>query len=143
MASTTIPRFLLPRGGLYLRDPRLQYRLAALNIRHASTANPSKPRVLEKPAKFNPPSHPARLRRTPKAYPGPALSEPEREAQKTRQYPHMMPPEGSFWHWFLTNRLLHTYISLVGFKTRLPYVKGYVTDSRCRESSSPWPSSPF
>ncbi|KAL9119980.1 MAG: hypothetical protein Q9187_003467 [Circinaria calcarea] len=64
--------------------------------RHASSASPSKPHTLEKPAKFNPPSHPARLNRAPpRQYPGPPLSKPELKAQKTKQYPHMMPPEDS------------------------------------------------
>lgn len=113
MASLSIPRFLLPRANLYLRDQRLQHRLATLGLRHASTSAPSKPRVLEKPERFNPPSHPARLRKTPRQYPGAPLAEHEREAQKTRQYPHMMPPEGSFMHWFLTNKMIHTWITLV------------------------------
>jgi hypothetical protein len=25
----------------------------------------------------------------------------------------MMPPEGSFMHWFLTNKMLHTWITVV------------------------------
>ncbi|KAK3704249.1 hypothetical protein LTR37_013923 [Vermiconidia calcicola] len=79
--------------------------------RYASTT-PPKPRVLEKPERFNPPSHPSRLRTKPRQYPGPPISEHEREAQKTRRYPHMMPPEGSFMRWFLTNRILHMWITL-------------------------------
>lgn len=127
MATTTIPRFLLPRGQLYLRDARLQRLLTnPIVARHASssrsargsqatatTAAASKQRVLEKPTRFNPPSHPARKPRAPRAYPGPPLSEHERETQKTKQYPHMMPPEGTFLHWFLTNRSIHVWITIV------------------------------
>ncbi|KAF2223113.1 hypothetical protein BDZ85DRAFT_312796 [Elsinoe ampelina] len=80
--------------------------------RAASTVKPIKARVLEQPDKFRPPSHPARLRTAKPAYPGPPLSRKEREVQKTKQYPHMMPPEGSFMHKFLTSRALHTGITL-------------------------------
>ncbi|KAI9820587.1 MAG: hypothetical protein M1827_004956 [Pycnora praestabilis] len=111
MSSSLIPRFLLPRGLLHHTQKSPP---APLFIRHAATrTSPSKPRVLEKPAKFNPPSHPARLnKKTPKSFPGPPLSFQEMEAQKTKQYPHMMPPEGSFMHWFLTNKSIHVYITL-------------------------------
>ncbi|GAB7348621.1 hypothetical protein MBLNU459_g6996t1 [Dothideomycetes sp. NU459] len=124
MASTTIPRFLLPRGQLYLRDARLSRFLASPALRHASSSSSSsssrsarapaapKMRVLEKPTRFNPPSHPARKPRAPRAYPGPALSEHEKQTQKTKQYPHMMPPEGTFLHWFLTNRSIHVWITI-------------------------------
>ena len=82
--------------------------------RHASTEIPPKAIVLEKPDKFRPPSHPQRLnRRPPRQYPGPPLSEPEREAQKTKRYPHMFPNEGTTLHWFLTNKWIHLWISLV------------------------------
>ncbi|MCJ1359125.1 MAG: hypothetical protein MMC33_009125 [Icmadophila ericetorum] len=72
---------------------------------------PHKPRVLEKPSKFTPPSHGAR-RVQPRQYPGAPLSEHERSAMQTKQYPHMMPPEGSFMRWFLTNRSIHLWITM-------------------------------
>ncbi|MCJ1246280.1 hypothetical protein MMC30_003486 [Trapelia coarctata] len=114
-----MPRWLLPRGGalLHLQKTKFPSTLSrtprcCVRCRYASNTS-SKPRVLEKPAKFNPPSHPARLNRPPpRQYPGPPLSASEMEAQKTKQYPHMMPPEGSFMHWFLTNRSIHVYITL-------------------------------
>jgi len=114
MSSSAIPRFLLPRGQLYLRSLQTS-RQFAVGLRHASTstAKPQKARVLEQPDRFRAPSHPARLRKKPKAYPGPALSEYEVQAQKTKKYPHMMAPDGSFMHWFLTNRAIHTWITLV------------------------------
>jgi hypothetical protein len=68
--------------------------------------------VLEKPARFNPPSHGARLRKDPPRYPGPALSQEQRSAQQTKKYPNMMPPPGSFMHWFLNDRTIHLYITL-------------------------------
>ena len=107
-------RLLVPRASLSLHSRQLQKRLVGSSLRHASTTPPPppKPRVLEKPERFNPPSHPSRRIR-PRQYPGPPLSEHERQAQKVRRYPHMMPPEGSFMHWFLTNRVLHTWITLV------------------------------
>ena len=106
-------RPLIPRASLYLHSKQLQHRLCLPSIRHASTTPPPKPRVLEKPERFNPPSHPSRLRTKPRQYPGPPLSEHERKAQTKRKYPHMMPPEGTFMHWFLTSRALHTWITLV------------------------------
>lgn len=85
-----------------------------VSLRHASTDIPSKTIVLEKPDKFRPPSHSQRLnRKPPRQYPGPPLSEPERQAQKTKRYPSMFPSEGTSLHWFLTNRWIHLYISLV------------------------------
>lgn len=118
-AVTSIPRFLLPRGAPSLRRQQAFLRRLQLPAtssppvrRHAST-QPNKPLVLEKPERFNPPSHGARVRAKPRSYPGPALSEVEREEQKTKQYPHMMPAEGTFMHWFLTNKMLHTFITLV------------------------------
>jgi len=109
-------RCAVPRASFLCHAHQLQHNRLALtaNIRHASTLTPPpppKPRVLEKPDKFRPPSHAARIRQ-PSRYTGPPLAEKERQAQKTRQYPHMMPPEGTVMHWFLTNRPLHTYISL-------------------------------
>ena len=124
--AATIPRWLLPRGAAHIEPPHIfsyaavvpQYSHRATPYyracRYASDA-PSKPRVLEKPLKFNRPSHPARLNRAPpRQYPGPPLSAPQLEAQKTKKYPNMMPPEGSFMHWFLTNRAIHLWITLVG-----------------------------
>jgi hypothetical protein len=86
----------------------------------SSSSSSSKPvpksRLLEKPTRFNPPSHPARL---PRRNRQPAFSVPlsakEKAQQKTKQYPHMMPPEGSFFHWFLTNRTIHVWITMVCF----------------------------
>lgn len=83
-----------------------------VGLRHASSAPPPKPRLLEKPDRFNPPSHPSRLRSKHRSY-GAPLPEHERRAQKTRSYPHMMPAEGTFTHWFLTNKSIHLWISIV------------------------------
>ncbi|EMD00892.1 hypothetical protein BAUCODRAFT_118619 [Baudoinia panamericana UAMH 10762] len=106
-------RLTVPRATLTLHSKQLQQRLLFPALRQASnTTPPPKPRLLEKPERFNPPSHGARLRTNKPKYYGPALSEHERTAQKTRRYPHMMPPEGSFMHWFLTDRSIHLYISL-------------------------------
>lgn len=92
-------------------------------LRHASTTkpSPSKPIVLEKPARFNPPSHPARRNRPPpRSYPGPPPSAREREERKTKRYPHMMPPQGTFMHWFLTNRSIHIWITMVKYPLSPP-----------------------
>lgn len=110
MSSTTIPRFLLPQRSVIWRRTAFDFRTRT--IRNASNKASNKPNVLEKPTKFNPPSHGARLRKEPPRYPGPSLSAQQKEAQRTRQYPNMMPPEGSFLNWFLTNRSIHIYITL-------------------------------
>lgn len=116
MATATIPRFLLPQRGLIWQARTFTISTSVRSARHASSKavpKSSKPRVLEKPDKFNPPSHGAKLRKEAKRYPGPPLSAQELAAQKTKQYPNMMPPEGSFMHWFITNRSIHIYITLV------------------------------
>lgn len=121
MTTAPVPRFLLLRG-IYF-GPQSIPRIPCSGLRklqHCSrngsaAAPPSKPRALEKPTKFYPPSHPQRLakRRTPRHYPGPPLSEAQKEDQKTKRYPNTMPAEGTFMHWFLNNRLLHMSITLV------------------------------
>ncbi|KAK3062837.1 hypothetical protein LTS18_003261, partial [Coniosporium uncinatum] len=112
--ASRVPRSLIPRT--CANTIPQTHRFQCLARRHASTAKPSssKPIVLEKPDKFRPPSHAARLpkRKQPRSYPGPPLSKQEIDAQKTKQYPHMMPPEGSFMHWFLTNRTIHLWLTL-------------------------------
>ncbi|KAL1620189.1 hypothetical protein SLS56_009780 [Neofusicoccum ribis] len=91
------------------------HRPLLLRRSYASPSKDGKPRVLEKPDKFRPPSHPAKLpsrRQKPQYTYGPRLTAEEMAAQRTKKYPNMMPPEGSFMHWFLTNRMLHVYVSL-------------------------------
>jgi len=90
------------------------HRQLSISSSQHATADPTKPIVLEKPDKFRPPSHPQRLsKRAPRNYPGPALSEPEREAQKKRRYPHTFPNPGTRLHWFLTTGWIHLCISIV------------------------------
>ncbi len=114
MSRAAIPRFLLPRG--VHRIPYQSIIATSKSARHASSRPPptDKSRILEKPAKFNPPSHGARLNKAPpRNYPGPALSHEAKQERATKQYPHMMPSEGTFMHWFLTNRSIHMWITLV------------------------------
>ncbi|RDA92265.1 hypothetical protein CP533_5751 [Ophiocordyceps camponoti-saundersi (nom. inval.)] len=82
----------------------------------SSSSSTDRPIVLEKPAKFNPPSHGSRLRKgaLPKHY-SPPLSAAEAAARKQKDYPGVMAPEGSWAHWIWHNRLLHTFITIVGF----------------------------
>ncbi|MCJ1465326.1 hypothetical protein MMC07_003943 [Pseudocyphellaria aurata] len=126
MASTTALRFFSPRGGyiskynyLGIGRPLHGNRQQPNGYRYASTTAPPptkpvrKPRVLEKPTKFTPPSHPARINRpTPRHFPGPMMSPEQTIARKTKKYPHMMPPEGSFMYWFLTNKGIHMWFCL-------------------------------
>jgi hypothetical protein len=114
--TNPIPRFLLPQRGAIWRTRLSPSSASSITIRNASHKAPkksSKPLVLEKPAKFNPPSHGSRLRKEPPRYPGPQLSAEQQATQKTKQYPNMMPPEGTFMHWFVNNRSIHMYITLV------------------------------
>ena len=117
--SAPIPRFLLPRGYMiqyaqlpkFVRPPQTVYRTLPL-CRNAS-ASTSKPRILEKPTKFNPPSHGKRLKKqTPRQY-GPQLTGEQVTEQQAKKYPNMMPAPGTFMHWFLTSRGIHTFITLV------------------------------
>jgi len=107
----TIPRFLLPQRGSIWKTPS--------SIRNASNKSPknksSKPLVLEKPAKFNPPSHGAKQAKGPPRYlySGPQLTAEELAAQKTKKYPNLMPAEGTFMHWFLHHKGIHLWITLV------------------------------
>ncbi|KAG2413438.1 hypothetical protein HFD88_002627 [Aspergillus terreus] len=130
---TTIPQFLLPRGAPSPRTlqaltrrttPRTTLRRGTPASRCASSKAPSseKPRVLAQPDKFRPPSHPARrvvqtrngrvVSSNPVNYPGPRLSEKEKEEQKHRQYPNMFPPEGTVMYKFLTSRWIHIWIAM-------------------------------
>lgn len=124
MASSKaiIPRFLLPLQGPLWRgiqiplsqNIRIRFASGSSKSTSSSPGKPEKPIVLEKPLKFNPPSHGSRLKRntTPKHY-GPDLTAEERVAQSQKNYPGMMAPEGSWAHWFWHSRLLHTFITMV------------------------------
>ena len=96
-------------------------RVSALATRFFSSSSSSpaaaNPIVLDKPEKFRPPSHPSRLnaRRIPRLYPGPPIPEAEKKAQATRKYPHTFPNKGTRMYWFLTNKYIHLWISLVWF----------------------------
>ena len=138
MPPVTIPQFLLPRGAPSTRTLRTLTRAYPTKTptpttpsshRCASSRSSSKddkPRVLEKPDKFRPPSHPARrvmqtrngrlVNPGPVHY-GPRLSEAEKEAQNKKQYPNMFPPEGTVMHRFLTNRWIHVWIAMVGISS--------------------------
>lgn len=112
--ATSIPRFLLPlRSPLWSLSPKTIIRNASSKSKNNASKKPSKPLVLEKPSKFNPPSHPARIRKDPPRYPGPQLSAEEIARQSVKKYPNMMPPEGTFMHWFLNNKSIHIWIALV------------------------------
>lgn len=113
MASrTVIPRFLLPLQGPLWRGVRIPLS-QNICVRFISS-KPEKPIVLEKPSKFNPPSHGSRLKKNalPRHY-GPELTAEELAAQSRKQYPGLMAPEGTWTHWFWHSRLLHTVITMV------------------------------
>ncbi|KAI0025666.1 hypothetical protein F4780DRAFT_719431 [Xylariomycetidae sp. FL0641] len=68
--------------------------------------------VLEKPERFNPPSHGSRLpRSTPKHYGGPMSAE-EVQAQSQKSYPGLPPPPNTWSHWFIHSRGIHLTITM-------------------------------
>lgn len=135
----SIPRFLLPRAGPVRPRANLGNRLQSfepLVVRYASSntakgkgGKPSpkpkpQPIVLEKPEKFNPPSHGARLpknacpQQQQQQHYGGSLSGEGLAAQRTREYPGMPPPQGTWAHWFWGSRALHLTITMVGSQLR-------------------------
>lgn len=83
-------------------------------VRYASTRGAKGSIVLEKPEKFNPPSHGSRLPKKglPKHYGG-QLSSQEVRAQRVKEYPGMPAPEGTWAHWFVNNKAIHLFITMV------------------------------
>ncbi|KAL1880011.1 hypothetical protein VTK73DRAFT_6401 [Phialemonium thermophilum] len=112
--ATSIPRFLLPQTARMWRRLRVPAvgTTDRILVRFASTTG-SKPIVLEKPERFNPPSHGSRLpkKTTPRHYGG-DLSSEEVQAQKKKDYPGLMAPEGTWAHWFWHSRALHLFITM-------------------------------
>lgn len=148
MAPCSIPRFQFSRelSSLSIYPGRIPHAPAwRLHwCRKASTNSPPlKPRVLEKPTKFYPPSHPPRLakRILPRQYPGPPLSEAQKREQGTKKYPNTMPAEGTFMYWFLNSRLLHMSITLVIRTSSLGLVAPALSNTFHRVYSSPLPLS--
>jgi len=123
-----IPRFLLTRGSPALRPQSRVLQLRAL--RHASSASRGLSEefrrraaaqqkkatpVIPQPDKYRPPSHSKRMPNRDlenKVY-GPPISEEDKKRMATKKYPNMMSPEGTFSHWFLHNRGIHAWITLV------------------------------
>lgn len=117
MSTTSIPRFLLPQTAQIWRRLRVPNADATgrILVRYASAGKRgSKPIVLEKPEKFNPPSHGSRLpkKTTPRHYGG-DLSASEVQAQKRKEYPGLMAPDGTWSHWFWHSRSFHLIITMV------------------------------
>lgn len=127
-------RLLFPHRGQFWQRPRVLLhhtesgkasagsghvlvRFASAKI--LATKKPTKPPVLEKPSRFNPPSHGSRLpkKQGPKHYGG-DLSEREYQAREAKEYPGMMAPKGTTAHWFWHNRMLHAVMSLVCLRSR-------------------------
>ncbi|KAF9239189.1 hypothetical protein DTO013E5_7875 [Penicillium roqueforti] len=87
---------------------------------NSKASGTSKPRVLAKPDRFRPPSHPQRLttpspKNAPPGQPfeyGPRITEKERIQQSKTQYPGMFPPEGTVMFKFLTSKWIHIWIAM-------------------------------
>lgn len=136
----SIPRFLLPRGTQLLgRQPRALRPLSSpTSLRHASIsakglseefrrrreAQQSKGTpVIPQPDKYRPPSHSKKApnRNLENKVYGPPISEEDRKRMATKKYPNMMSPEGTFSHWFLHNKAIHLWITMVHI-TLLPTI---------------------
>ncbi|KAI3399227.1 hypothetical protein diail_7596 [Diaporthe ilicicola] len=128
-SSSAIPRFLLPRSGRiwqrahlgihnynhrHLPNPDLRIvRYASASSKGAKAQD--KPIVLEQPARFNPPSHGARLPRKDRPqqqHYGGSLSSEELSSQRKKEYPGLMAPQGTWAHWFWNSQGLHLSITL-------------------------------
>jgi hypothetical protein len=124
MSALQLSRQLTLRAMRNQQTSLLARSLVASRPASSSSKPVPKGRLLEKPTRFNPPSHPARL---PRRNRQPAFSVPlsakEKEQQKTKQYPHMMPPQGTFFHWFLTNRTIHVWITMVCISLLFPCLR--------------------
>lgn len=127
-----IPRFLLPLQGPLWRGISIPLSQNSIRIRFASSSAKDKPIVLEKPARFNPPSHGSRLKKNhvSKHY-GPDLTATEVAAQGKKHYPGMMAPEGSWEHFFWHSRLLHTFITMVRLHIQLELVPAGSSCHQC------------
>lgn len=96
-------------NGLFGLGPRMVFR------RPASGRAPQPPKAkkytLEKPDKFRPPSHPARLKKPKRnEFLG---SQPLSPEQKTRSYPKMMPSQGTLKHRILNSVVFHVAVCFV------------------------------
>lgn len=127
--TQSLPRYQIPKTLRQHTASNHRAFTTSPRMSSSSSAITDKSRILEKPARFNPPSHGSRRVR-PRAYPGPRLSEAEVEQQRTKRYPNMMPPEGSFMFRVLTNRSLHLWITLVSFCRVFSCTKGFVVGVR-------------
>ncbi|KAK0705284.1 hypothetical protein B0H67DRAFT_522950, partial [Lasiosphaeris hirsuta] len=127
-STSSIPRFLLPQSGQIWRGVtdtaiKTASRPAAsrTSLRFASTKNSpaakptaSDPRVLEKPERFNPPSHGAGLPRkgAPSRHYGGELSEADLKSQARKDYPGLEPAKGSLAQRILYSQWIHMTITL-------------------------------
>ena len=128
MATTTsIPRFLLPQSGSLWRGlgrtakpSRTGSSTGRFSLRFASsTPKAEKPaqRVLEKPERFNPPSHGARLPRRNgiSRHYGGDLTKEEVLAQVKQEYPGLMAPGGTLAYRIIYSKWIHLTITMVCF----------------------------
>jgi len=126
MASLhSIPRVLLYRRAFpTLLRPQTLALLPTATLRYASSSTPKtlseqfrrrQAPVIPQPDKYRPPSHGKRTSRSEtsqKSY-GPKLTEEDKKRMRSKKYPNMMSPEGTFSHWFLNNKSIHLWITMV------------------------------
>lgn len=119
-----LPRFLLRAARLTpslaptttTRSVSSARQLSAEFERRRAAAAGTKHKVMPQPDAYRPPSHGKTVRRADaglgNVY-GPKLSEADRKKMAAKKYPNMMSPEGTFSHWFLNNRVIHLWITMV------------------------------
>jgi hypothetical protein len=148
----SIPRFLLPQGPTFLRPQTLLLLQRTTGFRYASTPakglsaeflrrraaqqaqQPKAAPVIPQPDKYRPPSHSARKpnRNLENKIYGAPVSEEDKKRMATKKYPNMMSPEGTFSHWFLHNRAIHLWITMV--HSPPPPVVNQVTPTNPRDT---------
>lgn len=97
------------------------YKYASSSSSKKKAAAKSHKRVLEKPARFNPPSHSSQRIPGHRPLPLPDLTPEQEKERQNKTYPGMRFHEGSVMHWFLTTRWIHVWITLVLFPPRPPF----------------------
>lgn len=61
---------------------------------------------------------------------GPKLTAEQKEEMRTKKYPNMMSPEGTFTHWFFNNKVIHLWITMVCIiKSNVRLRRGVLGDS--------------
>ncbi|KAF2638005.1 hypothetical protein P280DRAFT_471657 [Massarina eburnea CBS 473.64] len=127
---SSAPRFLLARGPFLRPTLPLTPATASAVLRFASSSSNAKTLseqfrrrqqqqqrktpIIPQPDKYRPPSHGKRTPRseTPQRSYGPPLTEEDKKRMRSKKYPNMMSPKGTFTYWFFHDKSIHLWITL-------------------------------